>query len=339
MELSVLIPTYGRPAAVNRCLGHLADQLPDAQCEIIVGLDGEASVTPDPVIPDTISSQTRVCRFGRIGLLRLRQSMLGAARGRVVLWLNDDTYAHPGLLQAHLNAHDRYPDHAVVVGRAEWMPVKQPSLFDSLVQKSDLVFFAQPSEPVETDYRNCYGLNMSFPREIAIDVGGVAGVEEHYGYEDIELAWRLSNAGARCVYEPRASVTHDHRYTPKDVHRREYLLGRAAFAFGHENPDFAFELFGTDIRDACVLASYRDAAELAWRDALRVESSFFELDQRPQNAVHEDMLPLLAEHWVLLKRLLWRWGVLDAARGIQPRWSLLSETSPDQALRQSLIDV
>ncbi len=339
MDLSVLIPTYRRPLAIEQCLRALSTQRVEAAFEIIVGVDGDHSTTPDPIIPDSIRDRTSLVRDGRVGLVRLRQAMLTRARGRIVLWLNDDAYAESGLLHAHMYAHQLSGQPRVVAGRALWKPIQHANLFDRLVQTSDLVFFTQPEQRCTIDYRNCYGLNMSFPRELAGELGGVAQVQEHYGYEDIELAWRMSQAGASCVYEPNAIVTHDHRYTPQDVHRREYLLGRAAYAFAHANPEFATELFRVDLREQSVLESFEIAIRLAWRDALRIESTFLALDQHAPQSVSDDMLHLLAEHWVLLKRLLWRWGVLDASRKIDSRWSQLAETSPDQVLRAVPITV
>lgn len=332
MDLSVLIPTYRRPQAIEQCLRAFSTQSIEAAFEIIVGVDGDHSTTQDPVIPAPIRDRTSLVREGRVGLVRLRQAMLSRARGRIVLWLNDDAYAESGLLQAHLHAHRLSEGPRVVAGRALWKPIQHANLFDRLVQSSDLVFFTQPEHRCTIDYRNCYGLNMSFPRELATKLGGVAQVKENYGYEDIELAWRMIRSGATCIYEPDAIVNHDHRYTPKDVHKREYLLGRAAFAFAHANPEFATELFRVDLREQSVLESFEIAIRLAWRDALRIESTFLALDQHAPLSVSDDLLHVLTEHWVLLKRLLWRWGVLDASRKIESRWSQLAETSPDQVL-------
>lgn len=339
MDLSVLIPTYRRPRAIEHSLRALSAQRVEAAFEIIVGLDGDHSTTPDPIIPASIRDRTSLLREGRVGLVRLRQAMLSKARGRIVLWLNDDAYAESRLLHTHMQAHRLSEQPCVVAGRALWKPIQHANLFDRLVQASDLVFFTQPEHRCTIDYRNCYGLNMSFPREVATELGGVAQVHEHYGYEDIELAWRMAKAGASCVYEPGAIVTHDHRYTPQDVHRREYLLGRAAYAFAHANPVFTTELLRVDLREQSILESFEIAIRLAWRDALRIESTFLALGQHAPQSVPDDLLHVLAEHWVLLKRLLWRWGVLDASRGIESRWSLLAETSPDQVLRAASIPV
>lgn len=334
MDLSVLIPTYRRPGGIDRCLSELAKQVGDASFEVIIGLDGDPAETPEPRVPNELAAQTRLMRPGRVGLPILRAQLLSAATGSIVLWLNDDAYPQPGLLTAHLRTHSASDLPLVVGGRACWFPVEHPTLFDRLVQHSDLVFFRQTDDGgiQDSDYRNCYGLNMSFPRERALDAGGVACVEEHYGYEDIELVWRLSRAGTRCVYHSGALVLHDHRYGPRDVHRREYLLGRAAGAFARVNPAFTGELFGVDLNDSRVMMGFGRTIEFGWRDALRIERSFFSLDRLEPEAAEDALLPLLAEHWVLLKRLLWRWGVLDAHRGIPERWSLLCETSPGDVL-------
>ncbi|MFG0245866.1 MAG: glycosyltransferase family 2 protein [Phycisphaerales bacterium JB052] len=334
MDLSVLIPTHRRPEAIDRCLSHLASQRCDALFEVIVGLDGDQQDTPRPTIPESLVNKTRLVCPGRVGLPRLRSQMMRGASGRIVLWLNDDAYPQPDLLAAHLQAHLDASTPRVVAGHARWFPVEHPTLFDRLVQESDLVFFQQPpgSAPQPTTYRHCFGLNVSFEREMALEVGGVAEVDEHYGYEDIELAWRLARAGAECVYESRALVEHDHRYRAVDVHRREYLLGRAAWAFAHANPDFAGDLFGRNLREPSVVESFLTAIDLGWRDALRIERSFLSLGDQGPESVDASMLPVLAEHWVLLKRLLWRWGVLDAQHGIASRWSVLRETTPESVL-------
>lgn len=335
MDLSVLIPTFQRPDQIDRCLEALSRQQGDRGWELIIGLDGSVDDTPEPRVPEALQAHTRLVRIGRVGLPRLRRAMMERAHAGVVLWLNDDAEPRPGLIDAHARAHTQSGSPRVVAGRASWKTVERPNLFDRLVQGSDLVFFRQGAARESVDYRNCYGLNMSFPRDLCERVGGVAEVAESYGYEDIELAWRMARAGASCIYEPSAEIIHDHRYTALDVHRREYLLGRAAWAFSRVNPAFTAQLLRADLRQAETLRDLGCVVRALWSDALRIERSFIAIERQPADSVREDLLPVLGEHWVLLKRVLWRWGVLDAARGLQTRWSLLCETSPDMVLGAS----
>ncbi len=339
MDLSILIPTFARPDAINRCLRELASQsviLDDsAQVEIIVALDGPADRTPDPQIPSAVRSCTRVTRHEHSGLIKLRRIMQQQADGDIILWLNDDAYPQPGLLRAHLDVHTQHAP-CVVAGGCDWQPIADadhPDLFDLIVQQSDLVFFQEPTQQRgvhATDYRNCFGLNMSFPRSLADQAGGVPDMPPIYGYEDIELAYRIQNAGAQLLRAPHARVTHDHRYRPLDVHRREYLLGQAAWHFARVSPGFAMGLFGRDLTHADTLDYFEQALEQERRDAIRIERSFLAnagipLDALVDDPAHRDrILSMLAEHWLPLKRYLWRWGLVDASRGRDGGWSTLS---------------
>lgn len=329
MRLSVIIPSFRRPSALAGCLERLSQQRCDAPFEILVGLDGDRAQTPDPTIPPSLSGRVRVIRYPKVGLIELRRRMLDEARGDLLLWLNDDAHAHPGLLRAHLEAHDA-PRPRVIAGRAVWSPIERPDLFDAVVRETDLIFFRRlgASGLSPTDFRNCFGLNMSFPRTLAHQAGGIAQVSEAYGYEDIEFAWRLARAGAELCYAPEAVVIHDHRYRPLDVHRREYLLGRAAWCFAGANPEFALELFRRDIRDPETLGYFMQAQRHERRDAVRIERSFLALSSHTGGEASPELLPLLAEHWVPLKRYLWRWGVLDAADDREISWDTLAVRDP-----------
>jgi len=330
MELSVLIPTHGRPEQLRACLDHLLPQIQASQHEVIVGVDGGG----DQGVQCGALECLEIACYPKIGYIEVRRELMSLARGRVVLWLNDDSYAQPGLVRSHLDAHQA-SEPRVVVGHSPWARIASPTLFDRLIAETDLVFFqkSHSDEPYAVGYRDCYGLNMSFPRMLAEEVGGVPSMPDVYGYDDIELAYRMSNAGAVCWYAPDAAVVHDHQYTPVDIHRREYQLGRAAWSYAIANPEFAAAIFGCDLQDQGVHSLFEASISTAWRDATRIERSFLGLSQLPPQGIDERLLPMLAEHWVLLKRVLWRWGVLDAARGIAGRWSFLRETTPDQVLR------
>ncbi len=329
MKLSVLIPTYRRPEAINTCLALLAKQSYRGPIEIIVGLDGDEDATPEPRVPQCLKEHTKLVRFAKVGLLSIRKAMLEQAQGEIVLSINDDSYADSELFEAHMDLHQS-GSAKVVSGVSTWKLVDTPSLFDLILQQSNLLFF-QPgpaTRPALTDYRNCFGLNMSFPKKLALEVGGFPEMPGCYGYEDIEIAYRLEQAGAELWYAPGAKIVHDHRYCPRDVLRREYLLGRSAYGFAKLNPAFAMELFRLDISSAEIQGYFSQALDFEYRDAVRVEESFLALSEMsPEGHDFDDRQTqrLFEEHWVLLKRYLWRWGVLDAANGVESRWSLVQE--------------
>lgn len=345
MRLSVLIPTYQRPDRIERCLAALAADAESSQSdsaspppnfEVIVAIDGglepPGSEHPDPAVPESIATNTRIVRLPRVGVIGARKELLRLAGGDIVVWLNDDSLARPGLKSGLLRAHTEMHTSdtpRVVSGRAVWVPAPQPDLFDRLVEDTDLVFFTQPrdadGEPYRIDYRNCFGLNMSFPIALAREAGGLPEIAEVYGYDDIELAHRLEQAGAQIWRTTEAVVDHDHRYRPLDVVRREYLLGRTAWHYAGVNPGFCLDLFRRDIRSPEELEFCARAVERDRGDASRIERTFVGLASLPADAASPELLPTLAQHWTPLKRYLWRWGLLDAASGQPSRWAPLND--------------
>lgn len=329
VELSVLIPAHARPEKLDRCLEHLARQVDAPEFEVIVGIDDAERCPLKPSVPEAMAVNTRIERFGKLGYIAVRHRLLQLARGRVFLSLNDDSYPAPDCLAAHWAAHQSEA-HRVVTGPSPFARVDEPNLFDRLVAQTQLLFFAHDgidsTMATPTTYRHIYGLNMSAPTALAMELGGFPDIANAYGYDDIELAYRLEDVGnAQLVFAPNARVEHHHRMTPRDVHRREYLLGRSAWRYARFNPEFARDLFGRDIRSDEELAFCGAFLSHGRADAQRVERSFLELEHRAPDCVEKELLPTLAQQWIPLKRYLWRWGLLDAAHDLPERWSLLGE--------------
>lgn len=329
--MSVLIPSHGRPEKLIRCLTGLAEQTDPAD-EILVGLDGGSKSEAEGLMSRfsaSLGSSLRVTAFEKVGYISIRRRLLEIASSDVFLSLNDDVFPASSLVASHKAAH-REGATRLVIGPAPFAPVERPTLFDRLVAESDLVFFGSTrhgDDSAELTFRDCYGLNLSALTAQARQLGGVPDLPDCYGYDDIELAHRLTRAGAEICFVPSAAVEHDHRLAPAAVLRREYELGRAAAAYAEISPAFARELFRRDIMAADELAYCREVLNRERRDAERIERSFLRLAELPGSAVPDQspVLHTLAEHWVLLKRYLWRWGLIDAADRREKRWSLVQE--------------
>ncbi|MEM1331307.1 MAG: glycosyltransferase [Planctomycetota bacterium] len=331
MPLSVLIPSHGRPEKLRACLASLALQ-EVAPAEVVVGLDGGSEADANAVTEQFGPSLPglRVLSLPWRGYIPTRATLLAECRSDRFLSLNDDVTLSPSVVRAHAETHDREPGEVLVTGPAPWRQPQKPTVFDELVARSDLIFF-DPAPALQSGsrlpYRYCVGLNFSMRAELARSLGGFHDLPRAYGYDDVELAHRATTrAGAEVVFSPDAIVTHDHAYTPEEVERREYRLGRAAWMYRHVNEAFAADLFGRDIADPAELAFCREVLARERPDAERIERSFLALGQQPASSLRlNDPLPaMLAEHWVLLKRYLWRWGLLDAAEGRDERFGPLS---------------
>jgi len=190
-----------------------------------------------------------------------------------------------------------------------------------------MVFFyaslhAAGAEDRERDvgYRNCFGLNFSAPMGAVKEVGGFQFFPFTYGYDDIELAFKLQRRfGMPVLFRPEAVAVHDHRYFARDILRREYQLGRAAWLFARENPEFGLAVFGRDITIPQEISYSREHLERERVHATRLEDGFLLLDDLPAGAVDGEYAPqlimLIYQQHVALKRYVWRQGLVAAAAG------------------------
>lgn len=329
-ELSVLIPTYRRAGKLAACLRALAAQdLPTEAFEVIVGLDGpddaSASAADEAWTPRRGSSGLRVLTLPREGIVRVRNRMIGHARGSVLVSLNDDVLPGPGFLRIHRDqqrAASRAGTPAIISGHSPFLRRASESVFDRMLAETDLVFFyaelnrTAGDRDADRGFRNCFGLNFSAPMDAVRHVGGFADLPIVYGYEDIELAFRVQRAsGAKVLYRPEAEAVHDHAYTPEDLERRETALGRAAWGFASSNPAFGLALFGRDVASDDELAYSREFVRRERSSAERVRENFRRLAEVPGEGVPGEVLRALAQQWWPLKRWLWRSGLVEAAEG------------------------
>jgi len=207
-SLSVIIPSYGRPAQVEQLLADLAAQsLPAERFEVIVVDDG----SPEPLAPRLEPARwpfaLSVLRQHNAGASAARQAGIARATGSVVLFLDDDMRAGPSLLFEHLLAHERAP-RAAVQGRISSPPdlAARPP-FERYHQQRLEAWFAQLAlGHVKLRGANLCSGNLSVRRSALLEVGGFDPSLARS--EDAELGLRLERAGVELRYADGAAASH-----------------------------------------------------------------------------------------------------------------------------------
>lgn len=315
----------------------LARQSGDIRFEVIVGLDGPDDESMRAALaawnPQRTDRELRVIEYPRAGYTEVRNRLVDEARGRVMLSLNDDVIADPELVSMHWREHEarrregRRP--AIVVGSAPYL--RRPrgeldSMLDRLVRETGVVFFydvmntpdALRDREKDWGYRHCFGLNFSADTQSVRTVGKFLARRHVYGYDDIELGYKLSTRLAMPVlYRPEALVMHDHFYTAHTLLERERALGRAAWVFAEAHPEFAAAVFSRDIRSHAEIAYSKEFLHRERSAAERGAATLAALEQVPSDAVDGShagpLIRALYEQHLLVKRWTWRSGLLEAA--------------------------
>jgi GT2 family glycosyltransferase len=241
IQLSVVIPTYQRRALISSALQALAQQTlaPDSY-EVIVSINGPDDGTRHVVAefnakraPYPLHSIWR----SEAGRAAACNAGIRAAVGEVIVLLDDDMEPAPGLLAGHWQAHLNGSSFAVI-GAAPMViePDSSPLAiylgknFDHRLEK-----FAQPGYAIK--FREAYSGNFSVRRDLMLSVGAFDEDFKLYGYEDYELALRLSKAGVQLIYSAQALAYQ--RYT-KDFAafaRDSISRGRMAVLFVRKHPE------------------------------------------------------------------------------------------------------
>jgi glycosyltransferase involved in cell wall biosynthesis len=214
-ELTVIIPTYNRSTVLKRCLDALTGQTLSADLyEIIVADDGSSDDTRKTVERCAAGSQVRVSYLwqSNAGQNAARNLAVAEARGRLLLFINDDTIATPTMLAEHIQTHQLHLDESVaVLGRVTISPQVPYSVFAKIHLDA---MYALWWEKKELDWRAFYTCNISVKKSFLVKYGLF---EESIRYnDDVELGQRLSHHGLRIIYNPHTLGYHYHYLQEKD---------------------------------------------------------------------------------------------------------------------------
>lgn len=222
-QFSVIVPTYGRPAALAECLAALArlDYPPD-RFEVIVVDDGSPTpVVPPPAAPDL---RRRVLRTPNRGPGAARNAGAAVAAGRWLAFTDDDCRPARGWLAGFAACLRDRPEHLAGGRTVNRLPGNPWSETSQVIQDVAYAYYnADPSAP-----RFFASSNLAVPAERFRTLGGFLADEMRVAAEDRELCDRWRHAGLGLVYAPDAVVEHAHPLGVAGFCRQHFRYGRGA---------------------------------------------------------------------------------------------------------------
>lgn len=211
-QVSIVVPVYNHLDITKRCL-HAVTSLGSAcRFELIVVDDGSTDGTTD-----WLAGQPDV-RLHRMpqnsGFVDACNAGAALARGRYLVFLNNDTEVLPDWLDALIDTLETVP-HCGLVGARLIYP-------DERLQEAGGIVFEDgsacnygrgdnPDSPAYTFLREvdyCSGACIALPTALFHSLGGFDRRYAPAYYEDTDLAFAVRDAGYQVIYEPRAQVLH-----------------------------------------------------------------------------------------------------------------------------------
>lgn len=236
--ISVIVPTYCEPVRLAALLSSLARQdYPYGCVEILVIDDGSPRPLRAEELKHVAHFPLRVLHHPRnLGRAQARNTGLLEASGSLVVFLDSDMTAHPGLLRAHADAHAGV-SRRVVIGDIRFAPELGSTALMRYQDKRG-VHRLKPGEAVRFNF--FVTGNSSAPRDLLLEAGLFDPGFAYYGGEDLELGYRLFQHGAEFHYEPRAGALHHHCRSLADWCDLLHVYGQASLPhLLHRHPELA----------------------------------------------------------------------------------------------------
>jgi peptidoglycan/xylan/chitin deacetylase (PgdA/CDA1 family)/glycosyltransferase involved in cell wall biosynthesis len=204
IKLSVVIPTFNRRHVLARTVPTLlAQDFPAENYELIFAVDGSSDGTLGMLRALNPRCALQVLELPHLGPGAARNKGIAAARGGLLLFLDDDIIAPACLFRYHCAAHPSL-DPLVVHG-----PIYvAPDSPKTLIRYSTEAWYQECYRPLDPAVGLRFPLtasslvNSSMPRDILLASGGFD--EETPSAEDLELGLRLWRGGAQFRYLPAA---------------------------------------------------------------------------------------------------------------------------------------
>ena len=210
-DVSIVIVTWNGRQHLDTCLASVEAQR-GISVETVVVDNGSTDGTAEYVRS----------RFPRVKLVRLEENRgfaggnnagVREATGRLVAFLNNDTSADPGWLDALRSGIDEASGFALVTSRIVYM--HDPNIIDSAgdgVLRWGGAFKRHHGEPVSAapDTHEVFGIcgaACMMPKAVFDEMGGFD--EDFFAsHEDVDLSYRARLRGYRCRYVADAIVRH-----------------------------------------------------------------------------------------------------------------------------------
>lgn len=237
--VSIVIPTFNRRATLEHVLPLLADQTyPADGYEILLSDSGSTDGTREMVesmgIPNLrfISGENK----GRSGA---RNRGIREARGEIILFTDADILADPGLVEAHVRAHQSECGIAMVGCEVQ---VNTLDEYNHARKHPEARRHLHGDKPKDTSWLFFLTGNASVRKDDLIEAGMFDEDFTGYGHEDLELGYRLQRMGLRIRYNPAALNYHWHPVPFDECCRRKELSGISTVRFYRKHCDPGIKL-------------------------------------------------------------------------------------------------
>jgi GT2 family glycosyltransferase/glycosyltransferase involved in cell wall biosynthesis len=212
VEISIIIPVFNQFRFTQACLASLQEDQGMERFEVIVVDDCSTDSTADsvPEMPGIIYLRNET----NSGFITSCNRGAEAARGKHLVFLNNDTLVRPGWLTALMDTFAEEP-RAGIVGSKLLYPNGRLQEAGGIIWRDASGWnYGKLDDPEKPEYNYlrdvdyCSAAAFVIPKALFHSVGGFDSRYAPAYYEDTDLAFKIRKAGYKVLYQPLSEIIH-----------------------------------------------------------------------------------------------------------------------------------
>ncbi|MFA6572281.1 MAG: glycosyltransferase, partial [Bacteroidota bacterium] len=223
ITFSIIIPVFNNIKYTLQCLEGIQQTASDNTFEIII-IDNASNDDTASILADLDYKINLIKNQVNENYAKANNQGAAIAKGKYLVFLNNDTNPFPGWLDAIKTEFENHSDTAIQGAKLLYE--------NGSIQHAGMIFGARPNHP-EEPYHAYLNSDSSMPfvnkrRQVQFVTGAclairknifeeVGGFDEDYifGYEDSDICMKVNSAGLKVIYNPEIVLTHYESNTKK----------------------------------------------------------------------------------------------------------------------------
>ncbi len=212
--VSIIIPIYNKIDLTLNCLLSILSTAGQTDYEIIVMDDASTDRTSTVFAFNKIKGLRYFRNVVNKGFLISCNEAAKKAKGKFLIFLNNDTEVHSGWIENLLSVFTIFPKAGMVGSRLIFPNGKLQEAGGVIGSDGSAENYGRDNDPQnylysfvrEVDYVS--GACIMLPKSLWESVGGFDNQFQPAYYEDVDLAFKVRQAGYQVLYQPFSQITH-----------------------------------------------------------------------------------------------------------------------------------